>query len=189
MFTGTPFVVVYDASVIYPAPIRDALLWMAFTGLVQAKWTTEIHDEWIRNLLENRPGLDRKKLERTRDLMNESVPDSLIDGYQTLIPTLNLPDPDDRHVLAAAIRSGAQTIVTENLKDFPPSELSQYGITAERADTFLLGLIDINPGQVAAALRSQWQNLQNPPVTREEFLKNLEILGLAQSVAAIKPHF
>src|SRR5579884_2513072 len=104
---------------------------MAFTGLVQAKWTDEIHDEWMRNLLLRKPHIDRKKIEWTRDQMNKSVPDCLVEGYEDLIPSLDLPDPDDRHVLAAAIRCGAQTIVTENLKHFPKKELSKYGITAE----------------------------------------------------------
>ena len=178
----------YDASVLFPAQVRDTLMWMAFTGLVQAKWTDEIHNEWMRNLLKRKPHLKRKDIEWTRDQMNKAVPDCLVEGYEGLIPSLTLPDPDDRHVLAAAIRSGAQTIVTENLKHFPTKELAKYGITAERADTFVLGLIDINPGAVATVLRKQWQNLKDPPFTREEFLHNLEHAGLVQTVAAIRPY-
>lgn len=189
MYIGTPFVAVYDANVLFPAPIRDALLWIATTGLVQAKWTDEIHDEWIRNLLKVKPHLDPKKLNRTRNLMNQAVPDCLVEHYQDLIPSLNLPDPNDRHVLAAAVRSGAQTIVTENIKDFPRAELDKYDIAAEPADQFILGLIDIDAGAVAEALREQHAHLTNPSFTKDEFLTNLAHAGLLQTAAAIRPLF
>ena len=112
------YTVIFDACVLYPAPLRDILLRLATTGLFTAKWTDQIHDEWIRNAVKKRPEL-KDKLPRTRELMNRAVPDSLVTGYEFLIESLELPDSNDRHVLAAAIRSGAQAIVTFNLKDFP----------------------------------------------------------------------
>ena len=189
MVTGTPFVVVYDANVLFPATIRDTLLRVASAGLVQAKWTNEIHEEWIRNLLRKKPQLDAAKLERTRKLMDDSVRDCLVDGYEALIPSLDLPDPDDRHVLAAAIKSGAQTIVTLNEKDFPPTELRKFGISTETPDAFVVGLIDIDPHAVAVALRKQRDALTNPPFTPEEFLENLARAGLAETVKVIRPEF
>ena len=117
------FVVVFDACVLYPAPMRDILIRLATAGLFAAKWTDRIHDEWTRNLLAQRPDL-ADALERTRSLMDQAVPDCLVEGYESLIEGLSLPDPDDRHVLAAAIRAGAQTIVTINLKDFPALSLA-----------------------------------------------------------------
>ena len=105
------YVVVYDACVLYPAPLRDFLMHLALTELFQARWSDAIHDEWIRNVLADRPNL-RSRLQRTRTLMDKAVPDSLVTGYEPLNEKLDLPDPDDRHVLAAAIRCGAQAIVT-----------------------------------------------------------------------------
>lgn len=98
------FAAVYDACVLYPAPLRDLLLRLALTDLFRARWTDRIHEEWIRSVLENRPDLKPEQLERTRQLMNQAVPDCLVTGYEGLIDQLELPDPDDRHILAAAIR-------------------------------------------------------------------------------------
>lgn len=114
------FTVVLDACVLYPAPIRDLLMQLAVTDLFRAKWTDEIHDEWISNLLERRPELSSAQLERTKRLMNENVRDCLVVGYEQLITSIEgLPDPDDRHVVAAAYHCRADAIVTYNLKDFP----------------------------------------------------------------------
>lgn len=103
------YTVVFDACVLYPAPLRDFLLRLSTTGLFAAKWTDHIHDEWIRNILKARPDLE-DKLSRTRDLMNRAVPDARITSYEVLTEKLVLPDANDRHVLAAAIRSGAQVL-------------------------------------------------------------------------------
>jgi len=130
------FVVLLDVCVLYPAPLRDFLLRLAVTGLFAAKWTDRIHDEWIRNLLMQRPGL-AEKLPRTRELMNRAVPDALVTGYEDLIENLELPDPDDRHVLAAAIRTGAQAIITFSLRDFPEAYLEPYDVEAIHPDKFI----------------------------------------------------
>lgn len=115
--------VLYDAYVLYPAPLRDLLMHLALTDLFRAHWTEAIHEEWTRNLLEKRPDLRPQDLQRTRALMDEHVRDSLITGNEHLIPAVELPDPDDRHVVAAAIYCGASLIVTFNLKDYPPELL------------------------------------------------------------------
>ncbi len=119
----TKLIVVYDACVLYPAPLRDLLMWLALSNLFQAKWTEKIHQEWMQNVLKNRPDLTFSQLNRTRELMNENIDDALVTGYEYLIPTLTLPDPDDLHVLATAIHSQADLIITFNLKDFPVSIL------------------------------------------------------------------
>lgn len=118
------FVAVYDACVLYPAPLRDLLVRLALTGLFRAKWSSQIHDEWTRSALKSRPDLSLDRLQRTRDLMDRAVPDCLVTGHEGLIEQLKLPDPNDRHVLAAAIRSQAGVIVTFNLKDFPTEALA-----------------------------------------------------------------
>ena len=114
------FAVVYDACVLSPASIRDLAVELARTGLLRAKWTTRIHAEWINAVIRQRPDIDRARLERAAALMNSGVSDCLVTGFESLEAGLTaLPDPDDRHVLAAAIHSGAQEIVTFNLRDFP----------------------------------------------------------------------
>lgn len=98
------FTAVYDACVLYPAPLRDFLMWLALSGHFRAKWSLEIHNEWKRNLLKNRPDLTAEQLDRTSELMDQALPDARLSGYEELIQGLTLPDVDDRDVLAAAIR-------------------------------------------------------------------------------------
>lgn len=181
-----PRIVLYDACVLYPAPLRDLLMHLALTGLYRATWTEAIHEEWIRNLLEVRPDLSREQLERTRQLMNQHALDALITGYEYLIPTLELPDPDDRHVLAAAIHGKAEVIVTYNLSDFPATILARYGIEAHHPDDFITSLFDLNPGVVVEAVRRQRQSLRHPPKTAEELLTVLEQQRLVETVKALR---
>lgn len=182
----TSFSVVYDACVLYPAPLRDFLMHLALTDLYRAKWTDEIHDEWTRNVLENRPDLTPDHLLRTRTLMNSSVRDCLVTGYEFLIPTLSLPDPGDRHVLAAAIRSQSSVILTFNLKDFPVEELEKYDIEALHPDEFLSDLIDLNPAKVLAAAAAHRRALKNPPKTASEYLDTLLRQGLPETVGQLR---
>lgn len=112
------FTAVYDACVLYPAPLRDLLMWLALTDLFKARWTDEIHDEWIRNVLKQRPDLTLEQLTRTKTLMNSNVRDCLVTGYESIIPSLQLPDAGDCHILAAAIRCNADVIITFNLRGF-----------------------------------------------------------------------
>lgn len=176
------FTALYDACVLYPAPLRDLLVRLARTGLFRARWTDRIHDEWIRNVLENRPELQPEKLQRTRELMNDSVLDCLVTDYEDLIESLELPDPDDRHVLAAAIRGRADVIVTYNLRDFPPNVLDRYDLDAQHPDEFVTYLLDLRPAVVYQAVREQRQALKNPARTAQELLATLEQQQLVQTV-------
>lgn len=183
------FTVVYDANVLYPAPLRDLLVRIAMTGLVRARWTDDILDEVFRNIAANRPDLDPSRLTRTRDLMNASVRDVLVDGHRSLIPSLEIPDPDDRHVLAAAIRCGAQCIVTLNLRDFPAAKLEPYCIEAVHPDDFVLDLLDLAPGAVLRVVQEQAAALRSPPTSIEELLEALERNNLRRSVAEARRLF
>jgi hypothetical protein len=109
-----------------------------------------------------------------------------VTDYQDLVAGLTLPDPDDRHVLAAAIRSATDVIVTFNLKDFPTSEVGKYGIAAQHPDDFIAHLIDLAPHTVCAAAKRQRESLKNPPKTVAEFLDVLERLGLPQAVNELR---
>ena len=102
--------VVLDSCVLYPPGLRNLLMWLAVEEVFVPKWTEEIHAEWMDNALENDakknspPLLSRAKLERTRDLMNRNAARSLVTGYEHWIPSLSLPDPNDRHVSHARVR-------------------------------------------------------------------------------------
>ena len=180
------FVVVYDACVLHPAPLRDLLIRLAGTGLFRAKWSEEILDECFSSILRDRSDLDAARLARTRQLMIEAVPDCLVRNYEAITETLALPDPQDRHVLAAAIRSGAQTIVTSNLKDFPSDVLVSYDVLAQHPDEFLLHVFDLSPSTFLNVLKEQASSLQNPAVTLEDLLVTLEKTGLVRLVAEVR---
>lgn len=176
------FTAVYDANVLYPAPLRDFLMHLALTGVYRARWTVQIHDEWQRNLLVNRKDLTLAQLARTSNAMDRAIPDALVTGYEALCAGLTLPDPDDRHVLAAAIKCNASVIVTFNLKDFPADVLHAFEVEAVHPDDFIADLFDLDQVAVLEAAQAQRASLKNPPRTVEEFLDRLTAQGLTQSV-------
>ncbi len=180
------FTVVYDANVLYPNTLRDLLIRIAQSDTVQAKWTDAILDEMAGALRRNRPDIPAAKLDRLRELMNRAVRDCLVVGYEPLIEGLKLPDPDDRHVLAAAIKAGAQVIVTRNLRDFPASDLAQWEIEAKSPDAFVMDQMGINVQAVAASVRQIADSRTHPPESVEDILSQLERDGLVQSVAVIR---
>jgi predicted nucleic acid-binding protein len=180
------FVVVYDACVLYPSTLRDLLIRIAADGLVQAKWTDDILNETFNNLKANRPDLAPNALDRTRRLMMTAVRDCLVKGYEPLIEAIDLPDPDDRHVLAAAIRAKAQMIVTFNLKDFPPEQLALWDVEAPHPDAFIEAQIDLDSERVYAAVRQIADSWRLPPGTVQDVLGRLERDGLVASVAALE---
>lgn len=179
-------VVILDACVLYPAPLRDLLLRLALVDLYRPRWTDNIHEEWIRSLLARRPGLSRARLRRTRELMDRAVPDCIVHDYEGLIGSLFLPDIDDRHVVAAAIQAQAGTIVTYNLRDFPEEAISEYGIRALHPDKFVARLFEFAPASVLHAVRDQRRALKNPPVSAEELLKVFLGLGLGLTVSHLE---
>lgn len=162
---------------------------LALADLFRGKWTNQIHDEWIRNVAQRRPDLTLEQLKRTKDLMNSYVRDCLITDYEWLIPGLELPDPNDRHVLAAAIQGKVDVIVTFNLKDFPTEALAPHNIELQHPDDFLTCLIDLRPMQVAQTLEIVRKRLQNPPTTLEDYLKILLRQGLPISVSMLRTFF
>lgn len=182
------FIALYDACVLYPAPLRDLLMHLALTDLYRAKWTDRIHDEWIQSLLKVRKDLKLSQLERTRKFMNMHVRDCLVEGYEKLIPSLTLPDPNDRHVLAAAIRASASIIVTYNLKDFPKPALKEFGIEAQHPDKFITHLIDLSPYLVFGAVKRHRQSLKLIPKNQKEYLETLMQQSLNETVMVLNKY-
>ncbi|WP_062196719.1 PIN domain-containing protein [Caldimonas taiwanensis] len=181
------FTVVYDACVLYPAPLRDLLMHLALSDLYRARWSERIHDDWTRHVLANRADLTPEQLQHTRALMNAHVRDCLVSGFEHLIAAVNLPDPDDRHVVAAAIHAGASLIVTFNLQDFPAEALKPYNLAAQHPDDFIVDLLDLQPARVLEAAARHRRSLKNPPKTAEEYLDTLLAQGLTQTVALMRP--
>jgi predicted nucleic acid-binding protein len=182
------FTAFFDASVLYPSELRNLLMHLALTGLFRAKWSARVHEEWINALLRRRPDLFRGRLERTRMLMDLHAVDALVTDYEDLIAGLELPDPDDRHVLAAAIQGRADVIVTANLRDFPAGVLRKFGIEPQHPDEFILQLFDLAPDQVVGAALAHRESLKNPPKTIGEYLNALEAQGLTETVSALRDH-
>jgi hypothetical protein len=182
-------VAVCDACVLYSITMADLLTSLGEAGLYHPRWTREIHEEWIRNLIENRRSsgtVTREKLEARRDAMIEAIEDSLVEGYEELITTIMLPDADDRHVLAAAIKSGATLILTINLKDFPRQRLADWNITAKHPDDFTTDLLRNDQEAVLAVLREMRARRKRPPISADDFLAQLERQGLKKFVAGLR---
>lgn len=181
-------VAVYDACVLYPFHIRSILIQCAFDGLVEARWTDDIHAEWMCNLAANVPNLPIARFEATRDKMKAALPEATVTGYETLIPELSLPDPDDRHVLAAAIAGKASVIVTWNLKDFPAASLASHNLVALSPDDFPVSLHTTFSDMLIDSANRARQNLRMtiPPV--EDFLAAIERQGLAAFAAILRRH-
>ena len=137
MAGSAQYTAVLDANVLYPALLRDVLLSLADADLYSVKWSVHIHDEWTRSLLRDRPGMG-VQIAAAAQAMEDAIPDCLVSGYEHLIEGLKLPDPDDRHVLAAAITGHAAAIVTWNEKDFPREVLDPFGIEVQTPDEFVL---------------------------------------------------
>jgi len=183
-----PLVAVYDACVLYPFHLRNILIQCAFDGLVDARWTDDIHAEWIRNLAANAPRTPASRFEATREKMKAALPDADITGYHVLIPSLCLPDPDDRHVLAAAIAGKAALIVTWNLKDFPATTLQPHGVSCVSPDDFLVYLHAMFPEALLDSLRRARLNLRKTAPSAGEFLAAMEHQGLTSFSAVLRQH-
>lgn len=180
------FVAIYDACVLHPPSLRDLLIRLAAKRLLQAKWTTLIIDECVRSVAGQRPDLVPDQLARLRGWLTDPLPDCLVTNYEALIDSIDgMPDPDDRHVVAAAIRAGAQMIVTFNLKDFPADALGRYDIEAQHPDEFVVNQIHLNPGAVLGTLHQQAASLTLSPRSVDDVLLSLEKVGLVQTVTEI----
>jgi hypothetical protein len=163
-------------------------MYLAICGLFRARWSVTVQDEWTRSLLHNRPDIQPQRILRTRALMDASIPDAVVTGHEPPISTLTLPDPDDRHVLAAAIHGDASVIVTANHRDFPTTALAPHHITAEEPDIFIQSLLDSDPHMAVAAFAIDRAGMTMPPMTVDEYLNALDRAGLASTAAALRAH-
>lgn len=182
------FTVIYDACVLHSPALRDLFLRVAEAGLCRARWSEEILEECFQSILRRRPDLVEAKLLRTRGFLRTAIPDCMVAeaDYKPLIDVLTLPDAKDRHVLAAAICSGAQEILTANLRDFPQTVLARYNIEARHPDDFLLRLLTVQEGAVIQLIKEQQAGLKSPPRSMLELLDTLHGERLIKSVARLR---
>ena len=171
---------------LYPAPVRDVFLRLAIAGLYRARWSAAILDECFRNIIRDRPDLSPAALQRTRSLMEASVRDANIAGYEHRIDEVELPDADDRHVVAAAFHGDASVIITFNLRDFPQPTLRRFNLVAVHPDQFVSMLLDIDRDAVLQVLDDQVAALRNPPLLVEDLLDILERASLSSTVQRLR---
>jgi predicted nucleic acid-binding protein len=174
-----------DANVLYPATLRSVFIYLAAADTFRALWSNAVSEEWMAALARDRPDLSSSAIARVRALMEAHVEHAVVSGYEALIPQLALPDPDDRHVLAAAIHGGAHIIVTANIKDFPPDALAPYKLTAQEPDDFIRALLEADPESAVAAFAADRARLRNPAMTPAEYITSLGRAGLTHTTAVL----
>jgi predicted nucleic acid-binding protein len=184
----SPVVAVLDACILYPFHLRNVIVQAGVDRLVYARWTDEIHDEWMRNLVANVPDLLVERLNTTKQLMTIALPDAMVSGYEKHIETISLPDPDDRHVVAAAIEAKATHILTWNLRHFPARALKAHGLIRQTPDAFLADLYDQVPELLLASLVNARRNLSKSSPSAEEFLNVLREQRLTQLDKRLRRH-
>jgi predicted nucleic acid-binding protein len=171
------YTAVLDANVLYPTLVRDILMSLAVADLYHARWSATIQAEWMRNLSSQRPDI-AARLPALADAMNAAVPDSVITGYESLISSIELPDADDRHVVAAAIVGHADAIVTFNLDDFPSSALDRFNIEVQHPDRFVMNQLHLHKLKALTALKQMRARWKQPERTARELVEALDKRGL-----------
>lgn len=177
---------VIDANVLYGAFGRDVLLRLAAAGLYRPRWTARIEAEWTMALLATRPDLPPAQIAGTCAAMARAFPGAAVESYERHEAALSLPDPDDRHVLAAAVEAAADEVVTWNLDDFPDAVLAPLGTRAVSPDDFVASMVEADRGRVVAVLRRHRAQLRRPPLTATEYLGRLANAGLVSAAAALR---
>jgi predicted nucleic acid-binding protein len=174
-----------DANVLYASALRDLLIQLAVAKIIDLRWSADVQDEWTRAVARQRPEIPSERTARTRAMMEAALPEAMVEGYEHLIPTLNLPDPDDCHVLAAAIAAEANLILTFNLKDFPADALGPHDVVALHPDQLLTTLAQTAPGPFLAAVAEIRERLVNPPMSESDYFTMLAKSGLPRLAVAL----
>ena len=172
------YTAVLDACVLHPVFVRGVLLWFAAERLFRPLWSAAIWTEWERSLQRKHPDVTPEQLQAQRQKMETAFDEAMVVGFDSLINSLTLPDPDDRHVLAAAIVGRADAIVTANLKDFPEAATSPFNIEAIHPDDFIVNAINLDPARALTAFRRHREALSTTSPTPVEYLERFERCGL-----------
>lgn len=181
------FTVVLDACVILPATLNDTILRLAEANCFDVRWSDRILEEVRRNMVADRFNITPDAADRRLGEMKNAFPFATVEGYEALIPSMG-NDTKDRHVLAAAVRSDAHTIVTANLKDFPPHALYPWGIEAVHPDEFLLSQLELKPATVLGVVSSQVSENKHPPRSAGELFLALRRCGVPDFADELARH-
>jgi predicted nucleic acid-binding protein len=174
-----------DANVLHPAFLRAAMLWFADERLFRPAWSNDILKEWRRSVQRRHTDMTDERLDAMQAVMLEQFPDASIDGYEILVDALDLPDPSDRHVLAAAITGKCQGIITANTKHFPAPTVAPFTLEVVHPDDFIVNIIDLDPVRALTACRRHRAAMAKSAPTPEQYLERFEISGLVQAHARL----
>ncbi len=181
-----PYTALLDANVLVPYTLTDILLRLAEAGFFRPLWSTEVLAETERTLAHLHPNIESSRLHDRLAAMDRFFTDATVTGWESLVDSIKLPDPDDRHVVAAAVVGGADAIVTANLTDFPDTTLAGFNIVGVHPDDFLLDQWDLNPTLAAQVLRDTAAARRRPEVTVADILDQLNRAGAPRFSARVR---
>jgi predicted nucleic acid-binding protein len=167
------FAVLLDASVLVPAALCDTLLRAAAADFYRLVWSADILAELERALMKPSVGLSEAQARRRLQAMRDAFPEAAVETYHALVEAIPRVHPDDRHVVAAAIKAGAQVIVTLNLEDFPREALDPYALDVQSPDEFLQHLYHLDPERMTLLITEQAEALSTPPLAPRDICENL----------------
>jgi len=180
------FTAFFDSNVFFGARLRSLIIEAAQSGLFRARWSEDIHREWIDAVAAKRPDIERKALERVQTLMDAAVPGCITKGYERLVASLTLPDPNDRHVLAAAIVAKASVIVTFNEKDFPNGSLAPFDLHTRHPDDFLLDIESLDSARFVEIVANDLAHYCEPPLSISDYCEALIRAGAPNTAGKIE---
>lgn len=177
-----------DANVLHPAFLRAAMLWFAQERLFRPAWSTGVLDEWRGSVKRRFGDVTDERLDEMQSVMTASYPDALVTGYERIAPCLDLPDPGDNHVLAAAIVGKCHGIVTANIKHFPADKLADFNLEIIHPDDFIVNIIDLERGRALTACRAHRAAMRQSAPTPDQFLERYLATGLVQAHARLSEY-
>ena len=174
-----------DANVLYASVVRDLLMELGKAGVLTLLWSEEVHEEWTASLLRNRPDLHRSRVMRTRDLIVRALPGAMVTNYERRARKLVLPDPRDRHVLAAAITGEASVLLTFNIAHFPREIADRCGIAVATPDNLFSTLLGVQPEAVIEAATTARGRMRQPELSPTQYVDALKRAQLPATAAEL----
>lgn len=181
MINSIRFTAVLDTNVLYPVIIRDVLFWFAYYDMYTPAWSNHIFEEWETVCKRKFPDMPSEQIINRLKNADEAFPFARVEYYESLMEGLTLHDPDDNHVLAAAIKINANVIVTQNIKDFPEDYLLKFNVGVKSADDFICDIIDLDAETAVKAFREMVFSKKRPPMDEFQVLDSMRKVGLMES--------
>ena len=188
LINSAHFTAVLDANVLFPIVIRDYLIWLSIHELYTPKWSGKLLEEFTAIFQKKKMDLLPQQITRQIQLINKTCPHALVEKYESIIPSVDISDENDRHVVAAAIKCNANVIVTYNLDDFPPEYLESVALSVVDPDTFIADMIDLSPKRCCDAFREMVLAKNKPPYDETAYLEILRRNKLGQTADELEKH-